>query len=196
MGQDTSELVARWRAGDEEGADALFSRYAQRLIALARSRLSPKLARRMDPEDVVQSAYRSFFVGAREGRYFFRRSGDLWRLLVAITLHKLHHQIERHTAGKRTVDREETFGSGSGLYNALAATAAPEASPFEALALVDELHEMMARLEPSQRRVLEMRLQGNSVTEIAVETDRSERTVRRVLEKLRHELERRLVQGE
>ena len=35
----------------------------------------------------MQSAYRSFFVGVREGRYALERGGDLWRLLVALTLH-------------------------------------------------------------------------------------------------------------
>jgi hypothetical protein len=58
--------------------------YANRLIALARSRLSSKLAGRIDPEDVVQSVYRSFFAEARAGRYHLDRGGDLWRLLVAM----------------------------------------------------------------------------------------------------------------
>ncbi len=102
----SAEIVARWRAGDQQAAGALFRRYAERLLALARSRLSSRLARHIDPEDVVQSAYRSFFSGARAGRYVLKRSGDLWRLLVAITLPKLHHQVERPPAGKRRYPRE------------------------------------------------------------------------------------------
>src|SRR5947209_20413942 len=108
----SADLVMRWRDGDQRAAGELFERYAERLIALASSRLSARLARHVDPEDVVQSAYRSFFVGARDGRYVLGRSGDLWRLLVAITLHKLQHQVERHTAGKRSVVRECRFAAG------------------------------------------------------------------------------------
>src|SRR5262249_16649412 len=65
MAGDTSaELLSRWRKGDEEAASALFRRYAEQLIVLARGHLSEKLAHRLDPQDVVQSAYRSFFTGA------------------------------------------------------------------------------------------------------------------------------------
>ncbi len=61
MGNDPSiELLARWRAGDARAEDELFSRYTSQLIALARRRLSAQFARRVDAEDVVQSAYRCF----------------------------------------------------------------------------------------------------------------------------------------
>ena len=58
-------LVARWQAGDQQAAAEMFHRYAERLTALARSRLATKLASRVDPDDVVQSAYRSFFADLR-----------------------------------------------------------------------------------------------------------------------------------
>ena len=63
---ESVQLVARWQAGDEAAAEALFARYADRLTQLAASRLARRLAARIDPEDVVMSAYRSFFVGAHE----------------------------------------------------------------------------------------------------------------------------------
>ena len=62
-------LLERFRGGDDLAAEAIFARYFDRLTALARSRLSARLARRADPEDIALSAYRSFFVEAREGRY-------------------------------------------------------------------------------------------------------------------------------
>src|SRR5436305_1291848 len=93
---EAAALVARWRAGDQQAAAELFRRYADRLIALARSRLSARLARRIDPEDVVQSAYRSFFGDTRAGRYDVGRAGDLWQLLVTITLHKVQLQVKRN----------------------------------------------------------------------------------------------------
>src|SRR5271163_4177723 len=89
----SDDLVARWRAGDQRAATELFHRYASRLILFVRSRLSGRIARRLDPEDVVQSAYRSFFGGTRDGRYVPHRGGDLWQLLVVITLHKLQLQV-------------------------------------------------------------------------------------------------------
>ena len=58
-------LLERFRGGDDLAAAEIFDRYFQRLTALARSRLSPRLAQRTDPEDIVLSVYRSFFVDAR-----------------------------------------------------------------------------------------------------------------------------------
>ncbi len=60
MADDESiELLSRIRQGDEQAATDLFERYVERLIRLAQSRLSAKLQRRIDAEDVVQSVYRS-----------------------------------------------------------------------------------------------------------------------------------------
>ena len=95
MPDDSRELLVRYQRGDPTAAEAIFARYANRLLALARSRLSPKLARRVDADDVVQSTYRSFFV-RRRGEFVAEGEGDLWRLLATITLHKLGRQAQRH----------------------------------------------------------------------------------------------------
>jgi len=185
------QLLARWRDGDQQAATELVQRFTERLLALARNQLSEKLARRVDPEDVLQSAYRSFFAGARDERFVLQRSGDLWHLLAAITMHKLHHQVERHTAGKRSIEREQTFGGESSLLGVRAELVARDPSPAEAAAVVDELEHMMRDLKPLHRQMVEMRLQGYSLDEIAAATDRSERLVRRVLDQIKDQLRQR-----
>jgi len=65
----SKELLSRVRDGNSRAAGEIFDRYLRRLIELARQRISPKLARRIDPQDVVQSAYRSFFVHAKNEEY-------------------------------------------------------------------------------------------------------------------------------
>jgi RNA polymerase sigma-70 factor (ECF subfamily) len=186
--EQSGNLVARWQKGDQEAAAELFRRYASRLIELARSRLSAKVARRVDPEDVVQSAYRSFFVGAREGRFEFYRSGHLWRLLLSITLTKLYRQIRNNRRDKRAVDREQSFGTDPFPEGFAREVLAREPSPIEAVALVDEVENVMRGLQPLQRRVLELRLQGYNLYEIADQTQRCQRTVRRCLEVVRRQL--------
>jgi RNA polymerase sigma factor (sigma-70 family) len=173
----SDQLLLHSRDGDEDASREIFERYLARLTALARSRLAPRLARRTDPEDIVLSAYRSFFVGARDGRFVLQRSGDLWRLLVSITLHKLYRQVKRHSAESRDVQREKI------LEEAHAFSQEPTAE--EAVALADELEAVLKPLDPLLRRVLELRLQGQSLEEIAAITMRSERTVRRSLAELR-----------
>ena len=105
-------LFERLRGGDDEAAEAIFHRYFERLTALARSRLSPRLVRRADPEDVVMSVYRSFFVGVRAGRFALGRGGDLWRLLASIAKHKVLRQARHHTAARRSVDAERPISHG------------------------------------------------------------------------------------
>jgi RNA polymerase sigma factor (sigma-70 family) len=182
---DSMNLMARWRQGDQQAADALFVRYATRLIALARSRLSSRLAQRLDPEDVVQSVYQSFFVGARNGKFELHGPGDLWRLLVALTVNKLQHQVERHTADKRSVELERNFGGEDSLCGLQPQLFAREPTPEEAAALTDEVEQLMRKLEPLERQMLELRLQGCNLEEIACATQLSERTVCRVLDRVK-----------
>jgi eukaryotic-like serine/threonine-protein kinase len=175
-------LLERFRDGDEFAAEALFSRYFDRLTSLARSRLSARLASRTDPEDIVMSVYRSFFMGARAGRFEVGGAGDLWRLLASIAKHKLLRQIRHHSAVRRAVDLDLPFDEQrDGRFPGRL----PDPSPEEAIALADELEWVLSQFDPVGRRVLELRLQGAALSEIAQDTRRSERTVRRILARIR-----------
>jgi RNA polymerase sigma factor (sigma-70 family) len=186
----SAELLARYHQHDAAAAEELFHRYADRLIRLARARLSRKLQARVDAEDVVLSAYRSFFLLARGGAVTVQQSGDLWRLLVRITLRKVYRNARRHLADCRSVEREE---AGAEMDSDLEVPAlSREPTPAEAAALTDELRSVLAPLGAGQRRIVELRLQGHEVAEIATAVQRSERTVRRILAGLGEELERRL----
>jgi len=182
-------LLERYRGGDELAAEALFARYFERLTSLARSRLSTRLARRTDPEDIVLSVYRSFFVEAREGRYVLNRSGDLWRLLSSITSHKLLRQIRHESAARRSFDVEVPLDQ---VAEERFTGRQSDPTPEDALALADELERAFSLLDLFGRRVLELRLQGLHISEIAEDTGRSERSVRRSLVQIRDLLTDRL----
>jgi RNA polymerase sigma-70 factor (ECF subfamily) len=182
------DLVTQWRAGDQQAAEQLFHRYAGRLVALVRSKLSSKLAQRIDPEDVVQSVYRSFFADTRDGHYDFQRGGDLWNLLVAISLHKLSNQVRRQHRAKRAAEGDEHFGSEDSLFGLHAQALAREPSPVDVVMLADELEQFLHRLNPARRRVLELRLQGYTLEEIAIECACCRRTVIRNLEWIKEQL--------
>jgi RNA polymerase sigma factor (sigma-70 family) len=181
-------LLEQFRAGDESAADALFSRYFDRITALARSRLAARLSRRTDPEDIALSVYRSFFVGARAGRFSLSRGGDLWRLLAAITKHKVLGQLRHATADRRSLEIEVSIDE---IDEDRILGHPPDPSPEEALALSDELESILRSLDPGARRILELRLQGAQVLEIAQETGRSERTIGRTLARIRDLMIRR-----
>jgi RNA polymerase sigma factor (sigma-70 family) len=180
-------LLTRWRGGDQKAATELCHRYTERLIGLARSRLPARMGVRVDAEDVIQSVYRSFFVAAREGRYVLQRSGDLWRLLVSLTIHKVQHQVRHHFAQKRTPGVEQN-GSTEWAPNDEAQARDPQ--PEEAAALTDLLEQVLGRFEARDRRMIEMRLQGYRLGEIAADVGRCLHTVLRVIQRFRQELER------
>jgi RNA polymerase sigma factor (sigma-70 family) len=176
---ESAHIFQRYVQGDQHAADELFYRYVERLTRLARSRLSAALGQRIDAEDVVMSAYRSFFIGARDGEFAIQHSGELWSLLVRITLNKLYRSAAYNTAQRRSIGREVA------LPDELA-NAQPSVS--DAVALTDELEAVMRSLPENRRRILELRLQGELIESIAGELGINERTVRRALAEVREKL--------
>jgi RNA polymerase sigma factor (sigma-70 family) len=179
---DSAELLRRVAAGDNQAATDVFGRYVERLTALARSRLSVRLASRVDPEDVVQSAYRSFFAAAGRGQFEVRRGGDLWRLLVEVTLHKLYRSAQHHFAQQRSVGREQHREGSRDLTDFLVGN---EPTPEEALAAADELQAAFCQMNDRDRHAVELRLQGYEHEEIAERLHCNERTVRRAVNQAR-----------
>ena len=184
---NSRQLLELLRDGEETAATEVFDRYVARLVALAASRIGPKIRQRVDAEDVVQSAYRSFFVHAEAGDYTLTNSGDLWRLLAKITLHKLYGQIEKQQAEKRNVDREDRDEV------SIAEKQTPEPTPVEAIAVAELLQVAMAKLAPAEREVIAASLQGQTVEEIGGAMDKSQRTVRRHLATAKQKIEQCLL---
>ena len=192
MHDSSRVLINLLRDGNEDAAAAVFDRYVSRLIGLTRNRLSAKLARRVDPEDVVQSAFRSFFRRAEAGEYELSESGNLWRLLAVITLNKLRRKAEYHSAAKRNYSTErqvENKDDSTPAFEAVSDGPSPEAQ----LEISEEIEVMTKGFSHEHQRVIELRLQGYKLEEIATDIDCSERTVRRVLDRFREQLESRLV---
>lgn len=189
MDEKSVLLLSRYRAGDSAAADEIFNRYINRLVGLARNRISKKLANRLDPEDIVQSVYRSFFERAKQGQFVTERSGDLWRLLATITVNKTRCHARYHGRQKRNVDREQALSSDAGDPMDSLATGPEEA---DVLAVLEELQAVMSTLTERRRTMLALRLQGQSVEEVALAVGRSQRTVLRFLEEAQTLFETRL----
>jgi RNA polymerase sigma factor (sigma-70 family) len=155
----------------------LFERYVTRLTALARSRLSPALRRRLDPEDLVMSAFRSFFVGVRAGKW--DRDGDLWSLLAMITLRKAARQARRHRASQRSIHRESSAPDDWQV----ADRGGPSAE--EALVLTEQIESLIEATTGLDREILLLQLRGEEAESIAKSLEVSPRTVRRSLQRIR-----------
>jgi RNA polymerase sigma-70 factor (ECF subfamily) len=179
-----AEWTRRFRQGDAQAAEVLFTHYARQLTRLAEQHLSRKLAARLDGEDVVQSVFRTFFRRCAAGEFRIDTSSQLWRLLVRITVLKAHARARHHTAGPRDV-RAETGGADVWL-----SVLATEPGPEEAVTLTEQIEELLAGLPDMYAQVLELRLQGHAVADIAPRLGVSRRTVQRALNLLQERLMR------
>ena len=180
---ESQVLVDRCRQGDGGAARELFDRYVDRLVAVARRRLSRPITSRVDPEDVVQSVFRTFFGRLRAGQFHLDQQNDLCKLLVRITVNKALQQVAFQKAAKR--DPAQEAHTGDPDQDQVLELLAREPAPEEAVAFLDQLEHFLTQLDPQERRILEMRLQGYSNEDICQELGIYDRKIRRVLERLR-----------
>jgi RNA polymerase sigma-70 factor (ECF subfamily) len=157
----------------------LYLRYAKRLHGLATAQTGADLNARLDPEDIVQSIFRTFFRRAYEGHYEVPDGEELWKLFLVIGLHKIRDAAAFHRAGKRSVDRTIGMSFSSGDLD----PAAPDGFAEQTLRLV--IDDLLKSLSESQREIIILRLDGAQMEEIAAKTQRSLRTVERTLQKFR-----------
>src|SRR5438132_613770 len=108
MSQDQSfaDLMARLRAREADAATEIFNHFAGRLVALARSRMDERLRRKVDPEDVIQSVFRSFFTRQAQGEFDAQSWPELWSLLVVMTIRKCGGRLDYFFAARRDVRQE------------------------------------------------------------------------------------------
>jgi RNA polymerase sigma-70 factor (ECF subfamily) len=180
-----SELLERFQKGDREAAGQLYARYAGRLRSLTRRKSSAALACRLDPDDIVQSVFRNFFHAAREGGYDVPPGEDLWKLLLVIALNKIRARGTFHRAAKRDVRRTRRI-EGQDPYTL--AKENPRGGSAAATFLKMAADEALASLPPLQRRIVDLRVEGYQVHEIAKLTGRSLRTIERTLQHCRQQL--------
>jgi RNA polymerase sigma-70 factor (ECF subfamily) len=173
-------LVRRLRAGSETAASLLYQRYVPRLRALARAKLSADLAGRVEPDDIVQSVFRRFFQAASREDYDAPAGGDLWDLLLVITLNRVRSEAAFQRAAKRDVRRTTRPNA---TEDPLAAIADRDDSAIAALRLY--VAEALEQLPADHQRVVELRMDGHEVDEIAQSVGRSKRTVERLLQEAR-----------
>lgn len=177
-------LANQCQDGNEEAFGKIFERYADKLCRLARSRISERLSARIEAEDVVQSVFRTFFGRVQQHRFTFKEQDDLWKLLVSMTLNKLRNKVDFHTAAKRDVSAEKPIGGSSTSPSAFDVDGETP-SPAAVVAFVDLLEHFMNELRDNDRKILELKLQDLTQEEIAAEVGCTERTVRRVLDRIR-----------
>ncbi|TWT48963.1 RNA polymerase sigma factor [Botrimarina hoheduenensis] len=169
------------RSGDEAAAEALWSRYFERLAAVARVRLQ-RVSPEVSGDDIALSALKSVMLGCEQGRFPKLTDEDsLWPLLVTITARKAVDARRRHRATKRDAALTERPAD-------LSAMIGQEPTVEFSAQVADELERLVTLFDdPSLRVIAQRKLEGYSHQEIAEELGCAKRTVIRKLERIRRE---------
>lgn len=179
------DLVERLHSGDVSAPADIFRRYSERLVRLAAQRIVGAMRQKVDAEDVVQSAFLSFFRKQSPGAFDLRNWDDLWSLLVTFTVRKCNRQLRRYLSKKRTVNQEKPQAADNAEMSNIWEPMAREPTPAEVAALNDTVERLLNSLDDRGRSVAELTLQGHSTPEIAAALGIAERTVFRDLARIR-----------
>ena len=174
---DISVVVQGLIRGDQGAAREVFRRFTRRLTALASRQFSPDFRGMGDPEGIVQSVYRSFFAQNLAKRYEFDDWDRIWGTLAVITVRKCSRL-------KRSRRRERAWTE---VDPSIAVDREP--TPAQAAMLTELVTGIYRWLEPEHHAMAEGILAGETAVEIAERLGRSERTVRRLRDKIRGRVE-------
>jgi RNA polymerase sigma-70 factor (ECF subfamily) len=161
----TDLLVRRISGGDQRALTALFTRKRKRLRRMVRLRLDPRLHGRVDPEEVLDEAYREVLVQAREYLSDPRVSPFVWlRQLTGRRLAAMQRRFLASGAGDVDADAEVSLFRGplpqatsASLAAMLLGQATPSAREVQRAAQQIRLQETLKQMDPVDREVLVLR---------------------------------------
>lgn len=191
---DVTDLSTLSGLPPEAFADLVFNRYAGRLMQVAQDRLGVRLQSKVSPEDVVQSAFKSFFRRQHEFNFKSDDSDGLWGLLVVMTLRKCAKWADVFGADKRSIEREVSFDAETDSGHRWHEVADRDPGPEEAVMLSELIERLMRRLDARQQQMLSLRMQGFELDEIADQVQSSRRTVARVVSEVKNILRELLIE--
>jgi RNA polymerase sigma-70 factor (ECF subfamily) len=159
----TDELLGRARAGDAVALGALFAHYRDRLRTMVRLRIDQRVARRLDPSDVLQEAFLD--VSRRFPEYAAAPTVPFYVWLRALTgqrlidVHRQHLGVKMRDAGQEVSLYRGALpqaSSGSLAQQLLAGLTSPTQAAVRAEMQL-KLQEALNSMDPMDREVLVLR---------------------------------------
>ena len=168
--------------GDPETVQQFWTEYGDPMRRVAERQLADRIKTRVDADDIVQSACRTFFRRIGQGEFELNGSESLWRLLLTITLNKARMQARFHTRDRRSIGREQAIPENGAFQPS------ERVSFLDSVDFGDLLEHVMSHLDEEQQQILTMTLDGKPQSEIARALGCSERTVRRMRGRIQNQL--------
>jgi RNA polymerase sigma factor (sigma-70 family) len=184
---------ATWRAERDEAFQRLYERFHRRVLGLVRRILSESIRRRVDEEDVAQSAFDGFVRGQERATSPLANREDVWRVLATIARRRAINLQRYHGQARRDLSREEFVCSGSSAdssnLDGRLEDARARASPPDTNLIANEtIAWLIEALGHTAGAVAVLRAEGYTVAEIAAELHLSKRSIDLKLQIIRDEL--------
>jgi DNA-directed RNA polymerase specialized sigma24 family protein len=186
MAPEASPSITRLiRAIQDDRASAvstLLALYFDRLVQLARTRLSNLPGMAGFEEDISLRSFHSVYQRVRDTSRPLQMSSrdDLWRLLATRTISGAIDLIRRHRPGEVPGNFDVEL------------LLARDPTPEEAAEMADECRRVLDLVDPQRRQIALWKVEGHTNEEIAARLDCVERTVERKVSRIRllwkHEL--------
>lgn len=200
MNSNGAGSVTLWmgllKAGDQEAARVIWTRYYNEVIITARSQLRaiPTTGLGRDEEDVALSVFDKAFRAIARGQFDrFQDRHDLWQILSVLIRRTVIDQIRRARSQKRggnlTLDEASLCSDGDG--EGLDRFPANIADPAFAVAAADRFECLLDELgDDLLRRIALLTMDGHTANEIADVVGCSRRNVFNKLKLIRMKWER------
>lgn len=181
-----TQFIRLLRDGNPEAATPIWNHFYSRLVTLANKKLSSRVRRVVEGDDVAQSVFDSCFRAVLEGRVPDLKNRDnLWALLVTITERKAFNTNRNMTAQKRgggKVSGESVFISRSDSFSpGIDGIEGDEPTPEFVAIFTEEVQNRLDSLPEDARKVVSLILEGYKQKEIAAKTGFSLAKVERKL---------------
>ena len=178
-------LLAAARTGQVEAMEKLVAKYEPELRIVARMRLGAALRPHLDSIDLVQSVHRSLLIGLRADRFDISSPEKLIGLALTIVRRK----VAKHWRHLKRQQRLSGVEEGSDdLVDTLLSLKANEPEVAQNAELRDHLQRLMLELDPTEKQLISMRIEGFSTVEVAQTLDLDPDVLRVKLSRVRKRL--------
>ncbi|HET6575118.1 MAG TPA: sigma-70 family RNA polymerase sigma factor [Fimbriiglobus sp.] len=187
-GHDFAGLLARAAQGDPAALDALIREYEPKVRVVARVLLGPALRPYLDSVDLAQSVHKSIMTGLKEDRFVIAGPDQLVGLAITVLRRKAAKHW-RHLQRQKRLSGDGSSRSTDDLPGVLTALSSPGSDPAADAQFRDHLDHLCRHLDDAERRILDLRLEGYTPSEIADRIGVSRFALRVRLTRLRQRLQ-------
>lgn len=179
-------LMEQIAGGSEAAVERLLGLYGDHLYRAVRRRLNRALRPKFDTSDFVQAVWASFFCNPGQLARFGHSSefvAYLTRMANNKVIDECRHRLQTQ---KANVNCERSI---SGDASQEVAVPGREPSPSQVAIVHEEWERMKGEVPSRYQQILSLRAAGETLEEIALRLGVNEKTVRRVLSRLRSRME-------